>query len=87
MLDLIVEARPRPAFFRSLFSRAVTEAESTRFCRRGLFSQFSHTLYWLGIYFAALRKIANAVRRAKRERFDGHGGLAAPRRHQAAAVA
>src|SRR2546425_12828008 len=41
----------------------------------------------LGADFAALRERSDAVGRAERQRFDGHGGLAAPGSHQAAAVA
>ena len=40
-----------------------------------------------GADFAAFRQSRDAVGRAERQGFDGHGGLAAPGSHQAAAVA
>ena len=41
----------------------------------------------LGADFAALRKRRNSVSGAEGQRFDSHGGLAAPGSHQAAAIA
>src|SRR2546427_13048381 len=41
----------------------------------------------LGADFAALRKRRNSVSGTEGQRFDGHGGLAAPGSHQAAAIA
>src|SRR5260370_14716809 len=40
-----------------------------------------------GVDFAALGERCDAVRGAEGQRLDGHGGLAAPGRHQAAAIA
>src|SRR5260370_13507313 len=41
----------------------------------------------LGADFAALRQRRNSISGAEGQRLDGHGGLAAARSHQAAAIA